>query len=98
MANPAVFAAGTTTATIGHAIKVTKAVLLQASATAATAVVQDINGNLFIPQMNVPATVGANQIQDFVVPKILPGGALATPQGSPAPTFVVIVTGAGASL
>lgn len=98
MANPLVFGAGTTTATVGHAIKVTKAELVQASATAATAVVQDINGNLFIPTMTVVASVGASQVLDYAVPIILPGGSLATPLGSPAPTFVVIVTGAGASL
>lgn len=97
MADPLVFAAGTTTANLVRAIKVTKAVLLQASATAATAQVTDLNGNIHIPLMSVPATVNASQVLDYAVPKVLPGGALA-PVGGTIPNFIVTVTGAGASL
>lgn len=100
MADPLVFTSGTTTASLTRAIKVTKVVLIQTTATqAASATVADLNGNLFIPALAIPTSLAANSVavQDYAVPKILPGGAL-VPAGGTIPNFVVTVTGAGASL
>ena len=101
MANPLAFTAGTTTANVGHAIKMTKVVLIQTTATqAASAVVNDINGNPFVPTINIPTSLAANQsiVLDYAIPMVLPGGALAPASGSAIPNFVVTVVGAGATL
>lgn len=94
MANPLAFAAGTTTANSSHSLKVTKIELTTASATAATASITDVAGNLMLPTMSIPATINASQVLDFVVPAIYPGGT----NNSTLNNFIVTVTGAGASL
>jgi hypothetical protein len=98
MPNPLAFTAGTSTASVGHAIKVFKAQLIQASATAATALVTDINGNVILPLMSIPATVAAQAVLDYDCPVILPGGSLAQPATGAATNFIVTVVGAGATL
>lgn len=101
MSEPLAFTAGTTTANVGHAIKVSKAVFIQTAATqAASFVVNDINGNPFIPSESIPTSLAANQsiVLDYAIPIVLPGGALAPAAGSAIPNFVVTVVGAGATL
>jgi hypothetical protein len=83
---------GTTTVNSSHALKVSKMVLAQVSATAASVTVTDLGGNNIVPPMNQAAAVGASTF-DFVVPAIIPGGTNLSLTNA-----IVIVTGAGATL
>jgi len=76
VANPLVLAAGTTTLSLSHSIKVSKITVVATSATAATLTLSDLNGNLFTPPIIVPGTpTPGNQVTaDFSTPVIIPGG------------------------
>ena len=91
MANALSFSVGTTTANIGHAIKATLFVLNQASATAASAVITDVAGNVMV-SLACPATIASYPTVPQS-PVILPGGTVGS-----ATNWIAIVTGAGAKL
>ena len=81
---PFVFSAGTVTVTLDHAIKSTLLVLNQASATAASAIVSDLNGNILL-SVACPATIGSYPT--------VPQSPIIWPKTNP---LTVTVTGAGA--
>lgn len=102
------FGVGTTTMTNTAAMKMWGAVLVQASATPATASINDQNGNMILPTLTVPATIGASQTFTFNVPVpitvpaakktyIDPGGNTVTLAGAVL-GYVATVAGAGAQL
>jgi hypothetical protein len=99
--NPATFAAGATTLALNHAIRVTGFALLQASATAATAKITDLNGNLLLPELAVQASIGAYAAIAAPLSKMIPGGpnalnTVAQPSTVTVNAATVSVAGAGA--
>ena len=86
MANPLNFTVATTTVTLDHSIKATGFELIQASATAASAIISDAAGAVLIT-VRCPATIGAYFPAPLTAPKILPKTAALT----------VTVAGAGAT-
>ena len=96
--NPTTFSAGATTITLNHAIRAVELRLLQpSSATAATARVTDLNGNLLLPELTCGATIGASSV--WTGNQMIPGGPNAAGVvGATATTnpMTVSVAGAGA--
>ena len=99
MPNPLVFSAGTTTINSSHSLKCTKLTVIANSATAVTAVMNDVNGNVMGVPVIAPSGAGNEVTADFVVPVIVPGGtnAVAIPGTAITPSVnaVITVTGGG---
>ena len=84
MPNPFVFTVATTTVTLDHAVKGTVFELVQASATAATGIISDLNGSVLV-SVACPATIGSYPL--------VPQSPIILPKTNP---LTVTVTGAGA--
>lgn len=94
------YTAGATTVALNHAVKVISASLYQPSATACTAQVTDLNGNLLLPAIAGGATAGTYYVP-FAPAIMLPGGLNALGVVGATATinkFTVNVVGAGAIL